>query len=76
MEHAVESCVWAAQGYVVYAPNPRGSTGFGQKYTDEISGDWGGKCYRDLMAGLDYVRSNRSSIVIDWRQLVLRLVAT
>ncbi len=44
--------LWAAQGYVVALPNPRGSTGFGQKYTDEISGDWGGKCYDDLMAGL------------------------
>ena len=32
-------------------PNPRGSTGFGQKFVDEISGDWGGKCYVDLMAG-------------------------
>ncbi|AWM41834.1 Prolyl tripeptidyl peptidase precursor [Gemmata obscuriglobus] len=46
---------WAAQGYVVVMPNPRGSTGFGQKFVDEITGDWGGKCYRDLMAGLDYV---------------------
>lgn len=47
--------LWAAQGYVVALPNPRGSTGFGQKFTDDISGDWGGKCYRDLMAGADYV---------------------
>ena len=47
--------MWAAQGYVVVMPNPRGSTGFGQKYVDEISGDWGGKCYRDLMAGADYI---------------------
>ncbi len=47
--------LWAAQGYVVVLPNPRGSTGFGQKFTDEISGDWGGKCYRDLMAGMDLV---------------------
>ena len=47
--------VWAARGYVVVLPNPRGSTGFGQKFTDEITGDWGGKCYRDLVAGLDYV---------------------
>jgi dipeptidyl aminopeptidase/acylaminoacyl peptidase len=46
---------WAAQGYVVAMPNPRGSTGFGQKFVDEICGDWGGKCYRDLVAGLDYV---------------------
>jgi dipeptidyl aminopeptidase/acylaminoacyl peptidase len=47
--------LWASQGYVVALPNPRGSTGFGQKFVDEISGDWGGKCYRDLVAGLDYV---------------------
>jgi dipeptidyl aminopeptidase/acylaminoacyl peptidase len=47
--------VWAAQGYVVALPNPRGSTGFGQKYVDEITGDWGGKCYGDLMKGADYV---------------------
>jgi dipeptidyl aminopeptidase/acylaminoacyl peptidase len=47
--------LWAAQGYVVALPNPRGSTGFGQKFVDEISGDWGGKCYDDLMAGLAYL---------------------
>ncbi len=47
--------LWAAQGYVVVLPNPRGSVGFGQKFTDEITGDWGGKCYRDLVRGLDYV---------------------
>lgn len=47
--------LWAAQGYVVALPNPRGSTGFGQKYTDEISGDWGGKCFEDLMAGVAYL---------------------
>ena len=47
--------LWAAQGYVVAMPNPRGSTGFGQKFVDQISGDWGGKCYRDLLAGLDYL---------------------
>ncbi len=47
--------LWAAQGYVVAMPNPRGSTGFGQKFVDQISGDWGGKCYRDLVAGLDFV---------------------
>ena len=57
--------LWAAQGYVVAMPNPRGSTSFGQKFCDEISGDWGGKCYRDLVAGLkviqslDYVDSKR-----------------
>jgi dipeptidyl aminopeptidase/acylaminoacyl peptidase len=48
--------LWAAQGYVVALPNPRGSTGFGQQYTDEISGDWGGKCYDDLKAGLAHLK--------------------
>jgi dipeptidyl aminopeptidase/acylaminoacyl peptidase len=47
--------LWAAQGYVVALPNPRGSTGFGQKYVEEITGDWGGKCYDDLMKGVDYL---------------------
>ncbi len=47
--------LWAAQGYVVALPNPRGSTGFGQQYVDDISGDWGGKCFEDLMAGVDYL---------------------
>lgn len=49
--------LWAAQGYVVMAPNPRGSTGFGQAFTDEISGDWGGKVFDDLMKGLDYAET-------------------
>ena len=47
--------VWAAQGYVIAMPNPRGSTGFGQKFTDEISRDWGGKVFDDLMACLAFV---------------------
>jgi dipeptidyl aminopeptidase/acylaminoacyl peptidase len=49
--------LWAARGYVIVAPNPRGSTGFGQKFTDEISGDWGGKVFVDLMKGLDAVEA-------------------
>lgn len=46
--------MFAAPGYVVVAPNPRGSVGYGQKFTDEISQDWGGKVYTDLMNSLDY----------------------
>jgi dipeptidyl aminopeptidase/acylaminoacyl peptidase len=42
-------------GYVVVMINFHGSTGYGQKFTDSISGDWGGKPYIDLMKGLDYV---------------------
>ena len=47
--------MFAAPGYVAVMVNPRGSTGYGQKFTDEISGDWGGKVYVDLMDGVKYV---------------------
>jgi len=47
--------LWAAQGYVVALPNPRGSTGFGQKFVDEISRDWGGKVFEDLTNGMAYL---------------------
>ncbi len=46
--------LFAANGYVVVMINPRGSTGYGQKFIDEINGDWGGKPFIDLMNGLDY----------------------
>ncbi len=46
--------IWAAQGYVVMSPNPRGSTGFGQQFLNEISNDWGGKVFEDLMKGVEY----------------------
>jgi dipeptidyl aminopeptidase/acylaminoacyl peptidase len=45
--------VMAAPGYAVLMINPRGSTGYGQKFTAEISKDWGGKAYEDLMNGVD-----------------------
>jgi dipeptidyl aminopeptidase/acylaminoacyl peptidase len=44
--------VFASAGYVVFQPNPRGSVGFGQRFTDEISGDWAGRVYTDLMNGV------------------------
>jgi dipeptidyl aminopeptidase/acylaminoacyl peptidase len=47
--------VFAGAGYVVVMPNPRGSTGYGQKFIDEINGDWGGRAYDDIMAVTDYV---------------------
>ncbi len=49
--------VWAAQGYVVALPNPRGSTGFGQAFTDQISHDWGGRVFEDLMACIRYLEA-------------------
>jgi dipeptidyl aminopeptidase/acylaminoacyl peptidase len=57
--------VFASAGYVVFQPNPRGSIGFGQRFIDEISGDWAGKVYTDLMNGVEkaaalpYVDANR-----------------
>jgi dipeptidyl aminopeptidase/acylaminoacyl peptidase len=46
--------MFASRGFVVVMINPRGSTGYGQRFTDEISRDWGGKVYEDLMNGLEY----------------------
>ena len=46
--------VFAAAGYVTLMINRRGSTGYGQKFTDEITNDWGGKAYVDVMKGVDY----------------------
>ena len=57
--------VYPGVGYIVAFPNPHGSTGFGQDYTAEISGDFGGRVYEDLMKVTDsleklpYVDSNR-----------------
>jgi dipeptidyl aminopeptidase/acylaminoacyl peptidase len=47
--------LFAANGYVVVMINPRGSTGYGQQFVDDVNGDWGGRPYKDLMMGLDYV---------------------
>jgi dipeptidyl aminopeptidase/acylaminoacyl peptidase len=46
--------MFSAPGYAVIAINPRGSTGYGQRFTDQISKDWTGKVYEDLMKGLDH----------------------
>ncbi|MGA3107632.1 MAG: S9 family peptidase [Terriglobales bacterium] len=46
--------LFAASGYVVIMINFHGSPGYGQKFIDEINGDWGGAPFEDLMKGLDY----------------------
>ncbi len=43
----------AAQGWGVLAINPRGSTGYGERFTMASNGDWGGNDYQDLMGGVD-----------------------
>ncbi|MFN2514632.1 MAG: prolyl oligopeptidase family serine peptidase [Pyrinomonadaceae bacterium] len=45
--------VYAARGYAVLYLNPRGSTGYGQKFSDGTLSEWGGGDYKDLMAGVD-----------------------
>ncbi len=49
--------VFAGAGYVVVMPNPHGSTGYGQSFTDAVNSDWGGRPYQDIMATVDYVSS-------------------
>ena len=47
--------VFASAGFLVVMPNPRGSSGYGQAFTDAVNGDWGGRPYDDIMATVDYV---------------------
>jgi dipeptidyl aminopeptidase/acylaminoacyl peptidase len=46
--------LYAANGYAVLFPNPRGSTGYGQDYCKAIFADWGNKDFQDDMAMVDY----------------------
>jgi len=57
--------VFAEQGYVVICPNPTGSTGYGQDFTDAIRGQWGGLPYEDLVKGLDWIESNLNYVDMD-----------
>ncbi|KLJ11319.1 hypothetical protein EMPG_13414 [Blastomyces silverae] len=52
--------VFAEQGYVVITPNPTGSTGYGQAFTDAIQNEWGGKPYEDIARGFDYIEKELS----------------
>lgn len=45
--------VYTARGYAVLFMNPRGSSGYGQKFSDGTLNEWGGGDYKDLMAGVD-----------------------
>ncbi len=47
--------LYGGYGYIVALPNPHGSTGYGQAFTKAISGDWGGKVYKDVMLITDYI---------------------
>lgn len=74
--------VYPGSGYIVAYANPHGSTGYGQDFTAEISGDWGGKPFEDwmkvtdMLAKLPYVDSTRmgamgwsyGGYMMDWFQ--------
>ena len=49
--------MFAARGYIVMMTNFHGSTGYGQAFVEQISGDWGGACYQDIMLATDYLES-------------------
>ena len=49
--------VFAAAGYVVFMPNPRGSVGWGQEFIDDVNGDWGGRAYEDVLRGTDFAEA-------------------
>ena len=51
----MEGQIFAANGYLVVHPNPRGSTGYGQDFCLAIWRDWGGPDYDDVMAAVDDV---------------------
>ncbi len=46
----------AEQGYVVIAPNRHGVPSFGQKWNEQISGDYGGQNMQDYMAAADALK--------------------
>lgn len=54
--------VFAGAGYAVLLVNPRGSTGYGQAFTDQITGDWGGRVVTDLLAGIDHALAEEPAL--------------
>lgn len=50
--------IFAEQGYIVIAPNPTGSTGYGQGFTDAIRRNWGGDPYQDIVNVFEWAEKN------------------
>ena len=51
--HGANAQVYAADGYVTFLPNPRGSTGYGDEVQRMVIEDWGGLDFQDIMTGVD-----------------------
>lgn len=47
----------AANGYIVVAPNRRGMPGWGTKWNEDISKDWGGQVMKDYLAATDFAKT-------------------
>lgn len=47
--------VWAGRGWLVFQPNPRGSSGYGEKFLLANVRDWGGGDFRDIQTGIDHL---------------------
>lgn len=54
--------IMSGAGYFIIAPNRRGTVGFGQAWTEAISGDYGGLCMQDYMTAADYFTDNVKAI--------------
>ncbi|CAN5120080.1 S9 family peptidase [soil metagenome] len=52
--YSFESQLFAAHGYAVLMVNPRGSSGYGQEFSEILFADWGNKDFEDVMAAVDY----------------------
>lgn len=50
--------VFAEQGYIVITPNPTGSTGYGQEFTNAIRRNWGGDPYQDIVNVFEWASKN------------------
>jgi dipeptidyl aminopeptidase/acylaminoacyl peptidase len=57
--------MFAAAGYVTAMVNFHGSTGYGQAFTDSISGDWGGKPYEDILKAVGFLHGTYPFIDMD-----------
>ncbi|OJJ42421.1 hypothetical protein ASPZODRAFT_1314430 [Penicilliopsis zonata CBS 506.65] len=57
--------VFAEQGYIVFAPNPTGSRGFGHAFMEAITGSWGGLPYEDIKKGFEFIRQTMPYVDTD-----------
>ena len=47
--------IYAASGYVVFMPNPRGASGYGSRFGNQLASDWGGRIVKDITSGIEEI---------------------